>query len=65
MNVAGLIASLQEFDPNLPVVFRTLDGDFTFHSGKPFVEQVPMEVDPLTAPDEVEALVLCSDEPGD
>lgn len=64
MNVGYLIKVLQKYDTNLPVFFRTLDNDFGIGLWEPLIEKMEIEDTPYTTK-LVDALIICSDEPGD
>ena len=66
MNLQQLVTALQAYlDANpaageMPAVFRTIEGDFTFDNTPPFIEGVTLNED---TDEETDCVILCSNEP--
>ena len=66
MNLKQLVEALQAYlDSNhaageMPAVFRTIEGDFTFDNTPPFIEGITLDED---TDEETDCVILCSDEP--
>lgn len=60
-----LIKLLEPFDDDIVVVFRTLDHDYGFMSDFPMVEKVDISRTLNYQATPVDAVVFCSDEPGE
>lgn len=63
MNVKRFREVLARFPDEMPVAFRTLDWDYRFNTGEPFIEEIDAESDDdPTRTVSVKAMILCSDE---
>jgi hypothetical protein len=66
MNLKQLVTALQtylEANPtagDMPAVFRTIEGDFTFDNTPPFIEGISLDEE---NDDETDCVILCSNEP--